>query len=51
MLAKVNGPSSAEFAPYAYELVCELRRYVKKNGHFTLVDIEDHEGDRVTITV
>ena len=54
MLEKMNGYGCSgimEYAPYAHEIVRELRRYVRRNGHFTLVDVEDSEGDRVTITV
>ena len=51
MLSKFNGPQSAEIAPFASDMVRELRRYVRRNGHFTLVDVQDSEGDSVTITV
>ena len=51
MVSKYNSGEAAKYAPYAAEIVRELRRYVRRNGHFTLVDVQDSEGDRVTITV
>ena len=52
MVARANGgQEAAKYAPFAAEIVRELRSYVRRNGHFTLVDVEDSEGDRVTITV
>ena len=51
MLSKFNGPQTTVIAPFASDMVRELRRYVRRNGHFTLVDVHDSEGDSVTITV
>ncbi len=51
LAAKHGGPEAEQYAPFAAEMVRELRRYVQKNGHFTMVDIVDHDGTIVKITV
>lgn len=51
MLTKINGPEATWYAPMAGEIVRELRRYVRKNGHFTLVEVISSEGDHIKITV
>ena len=51
-LAAKNGePQAAEYAPYAADIVRELREYVRRNGHFMLVDVERQNGDIVKIKV
>ncbi|MBQ1712510.1 MAG: hypothetical protein II164_02645 [Firmicutes bacterium] len=49
--AKHGGPEAEQYAPLAADMVRELRRYVRKNGHFVLVDVKDHEGTMVKISV
>ena len=51
LIAKHAGPEAAKYAPFAADMVRELRSYVRRNGHFVLVDVEDHDGDIVKITV
>ncbi|MBQ4467425.1 MAG: hypothetical protein II918_04320 [Firmicutes bacterium] len=51
MLTKINGPENCWYAPMAGEIVRELRRYVRKHGHFTLVEVISSEGDHIKITV
>ena len=36
------------FAAKCYKI---LKNYIKENGHFTLIDVADSEGNTVTITV
>lgn len=48
---KHGGPEAGQYAPLAADMVRELRRYVRKNGHFVMVDVADHEGTMVKITV
>ena len=51
LVTKYGGSDLTQYAPYARELVGELREYIRRNGHFTLVHVEDSEGDLVEITV
>ena len=51
MVAKYNGGQTTDLAPYAADIARELRSYVRRNGHFTLVDVQSSEGDTVKITV
>ena len=51
MLIRINGPEATWYAPMAGDIVRELRRYVSKHGHFTLVEIISSEGDHIKITV
>lgn len=50
-VAKNGDPQAAEYAPYAADIVRELREYVRRNGHFMLVDVERQNGDIVKIKV
>ncbi len=49
--ARCGGPEAAKYAPVAKDLCRELKRYVRTNGHFTLVDVESSDGTLVRITV
>ena len=51
MMSHYGGSEAAKYAPIARELARELRRYVRTNGHFTLVDVESSDGTYVKITV
>ena len=51
ILSRINGLEAARYAPMAGEMVRELRRYVSKHGHFTLVEVISSEGDHIKITV
>ena len=51
LAAKNGDPQAAEYAPFAADMVRELRDYVRRNGHFMLVDVEYHNGDIVKIRV
>ena len=51
LAAKNGNPQAAEYAPYAADIVRELRDYVRRNGHFMLVDVEYLNGDFVKIKV
>ena len=51
MLTHINGPEATWYAPMAGDIVHELRRYVSKHGHFTLVEVISSEGDHIKITV
>ena len=51
MLTRINGPEATWYAPMAGDIVRELRRYISKHGHFTLVEVISSEGDHITITV
>ena len=42
-----NEEIQISFKPY-YRI---LKKYIKENGHFTLIDVADSEGNIVTITV
>ena len=48
---KHGGPEAEQYAPLAADMVRELRRYVRKNGHFVMVDVTDREGTMVKIRV
>ena len=48
--ARYSG-EGAQYMPAAKEMCAELSRYVKKHGHFVLVDVESAEGEKVKITV
>ncbi len=51
ILSRINGSEAARYASMAGEMVRELRRYVSKHGHFTLVEVISSEGDHIKITV
>ncbi|MBO5994826.1 MAG: hypothetical protein J6Q41_04880 [Firmicutes bacterium] len=51
MMSKYGGPTMANYAPMAKDIISELRRYVSKHGHFTLVEVISSEGDHIKITV
>ena len=51
MLTRINGPAVANYAPMAGDIVRELRRYVSKHGHFTMVEVISSEGDHIEIKV
>ena len=54
MLLMAQKSGSDEFAkvyPYLKDIYAAIRDYVRKNGHFTLVDIESADGSKVRITV
>ena len=51
LVAKHGNEEAAAIAPFAAEMVQELRKYVRKNGHFILVDVQSADGDIVKITV
>ena len=48
---KHGGPEAGQYAPLAADMVRELRRYVRKNGHFVMVDVDSRDGTMVKITV
>ena len=48
---KKGGAGAEEAAAIGPEMVRELRRYVRRNGHFVLVDIESHDGEIIKISV
>jgi hypothetical protein len=48
---KHGGPEAEQYAPLAADMVRELKRFVRRNGHFTMVDVTDHGGTMVKITV
>ena len=48
---KKGGAGAEEAAVIGPEMVRELRRYVCRNGHFVLVDIESHDGEIIKISV
>lgn len=54
MIARQNSDGKG-IVPYgrdvAVKAYSELRRYIKMNGHFTLVDIQTSAGDIIRITV
>ena len=50
MAARYGVSDIAKYAPIARQMVREFRRYVRENGHFTLVDVES-EGATVKIIV
>ena len=41
----------AQYGPIARNCYKALKRYIRKNGHFTLVDIDCHDGDKVEIKI
>ena len=51
LISRINGSEVAKYAPMAGDIVRELRRYVSKHGHFTLVEVISSEGDHIKITV
>ena len=51
LAARFGGEEVARFAPIAGDIARELRRYIRNNGHFTLVEVESSEGDSIEITV
>ena len=51
LAAKNGDQQAAEYAPFAADMVRELREYVRRNGHFMLVDVECQNGDIVKIKV
>ena len=51
MLTRINGAEATLYAPMAGDIVRELRHYVSKHGHFTLVEVISSEGDHIKITV
>ena len=51
IMAKCGGAEAAKYAPAAHEMIRELKRYVRENGHFTLVEVECIDGTSVKITV
>ena len=51
LVSKYGGSDLEQFVPVAREMVRELRQYIGRNGHFTLLHVEDSEGDLVEITV
>jgi hypothetical protein len=51
MLTRINGSEAILHAPMAGDIVRELRHYVSKHGHFTLVEVISSEGDHIKITV
>ena len=51
LVAKYGNEEAAAIAPFAADMIQELRQYVRENGHFTLVDIQSHDGGIVKITV
>ena len=51
IVEKYGGQDVADYAPLAREMVCELRRYVRKHGHFCIIEVRSHDGDHIKITV
>jgi hypothetical protein len=51
MLTRINGSEAILHAPMEGDIVRELRHYVSKHGHFTLVEVISSEGDHIKITV
>ncbi|MBR5730783.1 MAG: hypothetical protein IKX89_02400 [Firmicutes bacterium] len=51
LVAKYGSEEAAAIAPFAAGMVHELRRYVRENGHFTMVDVQSSDGDIIKITV
>lgn len=51
LVSRYGGEEAAKYVPYAGEIIKELRSYVARNGHFTLVDVETSDGTWVKITV
>ena len=51
MFTRINGSESGLYAPVAGDMVRELRRYVRKHGHFTMVEVISSAGDHIKITV
>lgn len=40
-----------KYYPIARKMYEALKEYVKTNGHFVLVDVSDHDGTQVKITI
>jgi len=40
-----------KYYPFICAIYKELREYIRKNGHFSLIEIDDHTGDRFYISV
>ena len=51
LASKYGGSEVNKYAPMAHGMVRELRRYVRENGHFTMVDVESADGTVVKITI
>ena len=51
MVRKSDGPGAEAAAVFDPEMTRELRKYIRKHGHFVLVDIESADGDIVKITI
>ena len=51
LAARYGGEEVAKYIPVARDLVRELRRFVRRNGHFTLVDVAGQDETYVKITV
>ena len=51
LAARNRETQDVDCAPFAAEMVRELRSYVRRNGHFLLVDVERRNGDTVKIKV
>ena len=51
MIAKNSNDAQPGFEKLGPDMVRELRRYVRKCGHFTLVEVNSSDGDIVKITV
>ena len=41
----------AQCLPYAKDMSRDLRDYISRNGHFTMVDVESSDGTVIKITV
>ncbi|MBR5739712.1 MAG: hypothetical protein IKX81_00275 [Firmicutes bacterium] len=51
LVSRYGGSELEQYVPVAKAMVGELRKYIRRNGHFTLVRVEDSDGDLVEITV
>ena len=49
--AKFSSEETVKYLPYMRSMAGDLKDYVRKHGHFTLVDIESSDGSTVKITV
>ena len=51
MIANSDNPGADAAAVFGPEMIKELRSFVRRNGHFVLVDVESSDGEIVKIKV
>ena len=51
ILNKLSKDNNEELKKFIISIYKDLRKYIRKNGHFIIVDIESNDGENIKIII